>query len=100
MDQPSIELGEITRSDQLRHPFSLSCSNCDAGMDIETPEQAVLQGWYGIYEDDGMSWNYLGTCPQCLAQERRDTEETRHRLRAAQRIKKPPRNIPNPIPGD
>ena len=88
MDQPSIELGEITRSDQLRHPFSLSCAECDAGMDVETPEQAVFEGWSSIYEVDVPSWNYLGVCPDCRV--------TAH-PRIVRTIKKRAQIIPNPI---
>jgi hypothetical protein len=46
-------------------PFSLTCIDCDRGDGIDTLEQAMLSGWHAIREDDGMSWNYLGWCPEC-----------------------------------
>lgn len=57
---------QITTSAQLKRPFSLYCTNCDAGMEHATPEQALSHGWSDIEEDfGGGSWNYLGTCPDC-----------------------------------
>ena len=53
-------------------PFSLECCGCDAGMEIETPEQAVKLGWKSLCRDDwgdGMAWNYVGECPDCLRKE-------------------------------
>ncbi len=56
----------ITKSSELTRPFSLCCIQCDAGMQIDTPEQALAEGWIKIKEDfDGPSWNYLGCCPDC-----------------------------------
>jgi len=61
----------ITSSSQLTRPFTLSCETCDAGMDIDTPEQALAEGWIEIDEDfDGRSWNYLGLCPECQAEDK------------------------------
>lgn len=57
-------------------PFSLECDGCDAGTDIETPEQAALLGWIDVRRDDwndGMGWNYLGECPDCQREERQCT---------------------------
>lgn len=46
--------------------FSLMCSECDAGMDVVSYEQAMLRGWSDMMPDDhGMSWTWLGTCPDC-----------------------------------
>jgi hypothetical protein len=62
----------ITRSDQLRHPFSLTCRDCDAGMDMETPEQALAAGWIEIEDvadENLMEAYYLGLCPDCRKQE-------------------------------
>lgn len=60
----------IISSAQVTRVFSLCCTGCDAGGDIETPEQAIAQGWSDIDEDfDGRSWNYLGTCPDCRAED-------------------------------
>jgi hypothetical protein len=47
-------------------PFSLVCETCDAGMDIETYEQAVAEGWTEIEYDPGLPQaNFVGTCPEC-----------------------------------
>jgi Fe2+ or Zn2+ uptake regulation protein len=46
--------------------FSLVCERCDAGMEIETHEQAMDEGWADIsYEPDLPSANFLGLCPDC-----------------------------------
>lgn len=51
-------------------PFSLSCHACDAGTEIMSFEQAVLEGWTGIEEEvDGLSYNHVGLCPECRAEE-------------------------------
>lgn len=56
---------EITNSKQVTMPFALSCWNCGA-TDDTTPEDAIGNGWSAITEDeDGLSWNYVGTCPEC-----------------------------------
>jgi hypothetical protein len=58
----------IVSSDQLRHPFSMTCRECDAGMDMTSPEQAIAAGWTEIVDaaDEGfMEANYLGLCPDC-----------------------------------
>ena len=47
-------------------PFSLTCGECDAGMDIGSHVEAVAAGWTDIIFDDGPSWNFVGTCPDCL----------------------------------
>ncbi len=55
----------ITSSSQITRPFSLQCVECDAGLDIESPEEAIAAGWTEIEEDfEGISWNYLGCCPE------------------------------------
>jgi hypothetical protein len=60
----------ITSSSQVVPPFTLQCVECDAGMDIESPEQAIADGWTEIEEDfDGLSWNYLGRCPEHQVEE-------------------------------
>lgn len=47
-------------------PFSLVCAECDAGMEIETYEQAVAQGWTDItFEPDYPAANFIGLCPDC-----------------------------------
>lgn len=49
-----------------RLPFVLTCYGCDAGGEIESEVQAVLLGWSNIqYEPLGLSWTYLGNCPEC-----------------------------------
>jgi hypothetical protein len=60
----------ITSSSQVTRPFTLCCIECDAGVHIETPEQALAEGWIDIEEDfGGLSWNYVGVCPECQADE-------------------------------
>lgn len=54
-------------------PFSLSCNHCSAGDGIDSIEQATALGWSSIEEDaDGMSWDYLGLCPECLKEQREE----------------------------
>lgn len=46
--------------------FSLVCSECDAGMDIESNDQAMAEGWTGIdYAPDLPMANFVGLCPDC-----------------------------------
>ncbi len=47
-------------------PLSLMCYVCDAGTEIDTLEKAGKAGWRGIaYDPDGLSWNFIGHCPEC-----------------------------------
>lgn len=47
-------------------PFSLTCAYCDAGMDVETFESAMAQGWCNIdYVPELSMANFLGVCPEC-----------------------------------
>jgi hypothetical protein len=47
-------------------PFTLTCSECDAGMEIESHEHAVAEGWTDIdYRPDLPMANYVGLCPVC-----------------------------------
>lgn len=47
-------------------PFSLVCSECDAGMNIESLEQATTEGWTEIdYAPDLPMANFIGLCPDC-----------------------------------
>ena len=56
----------ITKSDQVTRPFTLCCVDCDAGMELLTPEEAIAAGWTEIEEAfDCPVANYLGTCPAC-----------------------------------
>lgn len=57
-------IGQVP-ADWLQIPFSLTCTNCDAGSAIGSIRQAKLIGWRGILRDDGLSWNFLGYCPEC-----------------------------------
>ena len=45
-------------------PFSLSCVVCDC----DSPDswfEAMFKGWTEIeYDPDGLSWNFLGYCPE------------------------------------
>ena len=46
--------------------FSLVCYHCDAGMHIDSHEQAVVEGWTDIeYYPDLPMANYIGNCPDC-----------------------------------
>lgn len=46
--------------------FTLTCSDCDAGMNIESEEQALAEGWTGIdYAPELPMANYCGHCPDC-----------------------------------
>jgi hypothetical protein len=50
----------------LEPVFTLVCSNCDAGMEILTEEQAIARGWAGIEPAfDLPQANYCGLCPDC-----------------------------------
>ena len=66
---------EPTLATQNERPhFSLSCqgtygANCDAGDGFDRQSDAEAAGWVDIFEDDGPSWNYLGTCPECQCAE-------------------------------
>lgn len=59
-------------------PFSLTCGECDDGMEINSPEEAIQLGWdESIDYDDGMAWNFIGMCPTCRAtKETFDGEES------------------------
>jgi hypothetical protein len=47
-------------------PFTLVCQECDAGMDIESEEQAVAEGWTDIdYAPHLPMANFIGLCSDC-----------------------------------
>jgi len=47
-------------------PFSLVCACCDAGMEIESPQQARLAGWTRLQSAPDLPMaNWLGVCPDC-----------------------------------
>jgi hypothetical protein len=47
-------------------PFSLVCSECDAGTHIESQDQAMAEGWADIdYAPDLPMANFIGLCPEC-----------------------------------
>jgi hypothetical protein len=47
-------------------PFTLTCSDCDAGMNIDSEEQALAEGWTCInYARNLPMANYVGLCPDC-----------------------------------
>ena len=49
-----------------RIAFSLVCERCDAGMEVETYEQALDEAWTNIsYEPELSMANFLGLCPEC-----------------------------------
>jgi hypothetical protein len=50
-------------------PFSLTCSECDAGTDVANYEQAIAEGWVWIdYAPDLPMANFIGLCPDCREQ--------------------------------
>ncbi len=47
-------------------PFTLVCLDCDAGLEIESHEQAVAAGWtYIDFAPDLPMANWSGLCPAC-----------------------------------
>jgi hypothetical protein len=46
--------------------FVLACDECDAGMGVESQEEAEEKGWTDIWpvSDDSAPWTHLGTCPE------------------------------------
>lgn len=51
-------------------PFSLTCSECDAGMEVESHPEALALGWTDIeYDPDLPMANFIGLCPECRALE-------------------------------
>jgi hypothetical protein len=55
----------VPRSDYVE-PFSLVCRECDAGVDIDSYEQALAAGWSEIdYAPDLPMANFVGLCPDC-----------------------------------
>ena len=52
-------------------PFSLTCEYCDAGMEIESREEALAAGWTDIeFVRNCPLANFIGTCPGCSRQEK------------------------------
>jgi hypothetical protein len=50
-------------------PFSLVCSECDAGTNIQSHDQAIAEGWADIdYAPDLPMANFIGVCPDCREQ--------------------------------
>jgi hypothetical protein len=46
--------------------FSLVCIHCDAGMGVESEDQAVADGWTDIDYAPGLPMaNFVGLCPDC-----------------------------------
>ncbi|MCK6483769.1 MAG: hypothetical protein L6R00_06510 [Phycisphaerae bacterium] len=61
---------KITSADQVDLLFSLTCARCDAGIDIDSFDEAVQAGWREIIRDSrGIAWNYIGLCPECRSKE-------------------------------
>lgn len=54
-------------------PFSLVCTDCDAGDPITSYDQALVEGWTDItyYPELAMA-NYVGKCPDCAREEREE----------------------------
>ena len=58
------------RSDSAAVPFSLVCSECDAGTNIVSHDQAIAEGWTEIdYAPDLPMANFIGLCPECGREE-------------------------------
>lgn len=57
----------FTVSEPDRLPESVACCHCDAHMD--SPQEAVIEGWLDLAQDDGPAWNFLGICPACQKEE-------------------------------
>lgn len=52
--------------------FSLVCERCDAGMEVETHEQALDEAWANVrFEPELSMANFLGLCPDCREAEER-----------------------------
>lgn len=50
-------------------PFSLTCSECDAGMEVTSHSEAIALGWLDIvFAPDLPMANFLGLCPECRRQ--------------------------------
>jgi hypothetical protein len=50
--------------------FSLVCEECDAGSNVISHEQAIVEGWTDIvYAPDLPMANFLGLCPDCKREE-------------------------------
>lgn len=49
--------------------FSLCCLLCDDGLQYDCELEAIAAGWREIEADpEGLSWTYLGVCPECGVQ--------------------------------
>jgi hypothetical protein len=59
------QLGELLGVEE-----SLACFECD----VDSPPSlaaAIQAGWESLQADfDGLGWNYLGLCPECVIRER------------------------------
>ena len=54
-------------------PESVSCESCDNSAD--SLQQALRNGWTDLAMDEsGLSWNFLGRCPECLDADRAELE--------------------------
>jgi hypothetical protein len=46
--------------------FVLTCGRCGDDCERETYAEAIAGGWTEIEPDlEGVSWNFLGHCPEC-----------------------------------
>lgn len=68
------EIKRLTDDQQLQVlsvllPFTWVCGQCDAESPA-TLAEASEEGWANIDFDDGPSWNFLWTCPDCLREEK------------------------------
>lgn len=50
-------------------PFTLSCSACDTGDDVESEAEALKLGWTKIQPYEGGSTSFTGLCPDCRREE-------------------------------
>jgi hypothetical protein len=69
-DLEAERLRDVANALDAGVPFSIACFGCDAGQEIGEYAVAVARGWEGIVLDrGGLGWNFLGSCPECIAME-------------------------------
>lgn len=66
-DYRQVSVSELHKALETQ-PFSLACSQCDVDGPAQYKE-ALAEGWLEIAPDDGLSWNFLGLCPDCSKEE-------------------------------
>lgn len=60
-----------------KYPFSLACTDCDAGMGFQTKREAAAAGWIDVHRAvDGTGYSDLGMCPHCQVESAKTDAET------------------------